>query len=423
MFNLFKKKIVKQTGFIEQAPRPTDYLAGTLPYEVRLLNGDWKDYLPEYEKQFKDFSFDTMSCTTFSFLNVLETQLNYLLDNLLLSHEQVSFLTANDYIQNGKINFSDRALAIMSDTTFRGNTFVNVADTARTLGLVPESMLPFGGNSFNEYHNKNLISQEIKNLGKEFLKHFSIFYEFVGFNDYDKELKHVPLQIAVPYPEPKHAEMMTSRFMVLDQYPPFYRVNLKSIAYGFKILIVGIEDKTFKILKRGSKGEEVKKLQTKLNELITNVSCDGDFGAKTEQALKLVQGALNIRVDGIYGSNTKNALEAKNWLLVTNFSEPADDIEGVSLILLRITQRVRNIVKFPMKISSGKRTPDHNKEVGGSEHSSHITGLAFDIVATPEKQEILEREFAKLGVGRFGKYKNHIHVDIDLSKPNAKWRG
>ncbi len=62
MFNLFKnKQEVKQTGFIDVPPRPTDYLGGVLPFEVINESGDWFEYLPTGEEQYKRFKFDTMS--------------------------------------------------------------------------------------------------------------------------------------------------------------------------------------------------------------------------------------------------------------------------------------------------------------------------------------------------------------------------
>ena len=63
------------------------------------------------------------------------------------------------------------------------------------------------------------------------------------------------------------------------------------------------------LLKYGSKGSAVKKLQILLNGL--GFSCgavDGDFGTKTRAAVKLYQGHNNLDVDGIVGSKTWGAL-------------------------------------------------------------------------------------------------------------------
>ena len=53
------------------------------------------------------------------------------------------------------------------------------------------------------------------------------------------------------------------------------------------------------LLKLGSKGEDVKKLQSKLG-----LSADGDFGKKTEEAVKNFQLKNSLTPDGIVGDNT-----------------------------------------------------------------------------------------------------------------------
>jgi N-acetylmuramoyl-L-alanine amidase CwlA len=59
------------------------------------------------------------------------------------------------------------------------------------------------------------------------------------------------------------------------------------------------------LLKKSSKGEAVKKLQTDLNKLISaKLVIDGDFGTKTETAVKDFQGKHGLVVDGIAGSKT-----------------------------------------------------------------------------------------------------------------------
>lgn len=56
-------------------------------------------------------------------------------------------------------------------------------------------------------------------------------------------------------------------------------------------------------LKRGSKGDEVKALQKRLN-----LMADGIFGPLTEEAVKEFQKANGLTVDGIVGNNTWRAL-------------------------------------------------------------------------------------------------------------------
>jgi peptidoglycan hydrolase-like protein with peptidoglycan-binding domain len=52
-------------------------------------------------------------------------------------------------------------------------------------------------------------------------------------------------------------------------------------------------------LRRGSKGEEVKRMQAKLG-----IKADGDFGPGTEASLKKWQAANGLTADGVAGPKT-----------------------------------------------------------------------------------------------------------------------
>jgi putative chitinase len=60
-----------------------------------------------------------------------------------------------------------------------------------------------------------------------------------------------------------------------------------------------ITDAVTQILRRGSKGDEVKKMQAKLG-----LAADGDFGPGTEAALKKWQSANGLTPDGVAGPKT-----------------------------------------------------------------------------------------------------------------------
>jgi lysozyme family protein len=62
------------------------------------------------------------------------------------------------------------------------------------------------------------------------------------------------------------------------------------------------------IIKKGSKGESVKWLQYELNKRGYKLSVDGDFGTKTEAAVKDFQSKNKLVVDGIVGKNTIRSL-------------------------------------------------------------------------------------------------------------------
>ena len=61
------------------------------------------------------------------------------------------------------------------------------------------------------------------------------------------------------------------------------------------------------ILKKGSKGEEVKKLQESLN-----ITVDGDFGPATELAVMRFQAQQGLETDGIVGPKTWSKIQSRN---------------------------------------------------------------------------------------------------------------
>lgn len=69
-------------------------------------------------------------------------------------------------------------------------------------------------------------------------------------------------------------------------------------------------DVSFDVVRRGSTGEWVIKLQTALSAELPalNLRVDGDFGASTETALKTFQEQNGLVADGIAGRNTYRAL-------------------------------------------------------------------------------------------------------------------
>ena len=72
----------------------------------------------------------------------------------------------------------------------------------------------------------------------------------------------------------------------------------------------------------------------------------------------------------------------------------------------------------PIKINSAYRCPDHNKAVGGSEHSQHMECTAADIFCvgmTPEETADFLEHLMKCGAipnGGLGRYKTFTHIDI-----------
>lgn len=352
---------MEQTGLIFEPPKATDFLAGALDYEVLLEEGDWTMYEPTGERQNNPFVFDTKACVTFSLLNVFEARIKLLLQKNLVPRSAIDFLKDNGYLDNGEVNFSDKFLAIMSGTTENGNSFGKVAETVRTVGLIPQSMLPFGdATTWKQWHNPNQITQKMKDLGKQFLYHFGIGYEWVFMDDdpkFDKDayeacqkqLKQTPLQIAIPLPS-SHAVMLSSvtpkkEYRIFNTYEPYGQVKAwsKPIHYAMKILIKPTMNK---------------------------------YKYFTEK-----------------------------------------EIVGLKPELVEMLDRARGFAGVPFAIVSGFRDKDHNEQVGGVADSAHMKGLAVDLRCRSSRERFkITSGLLMAGFSRIGWGDTFIHADCDGTK-------
>ena len=201
--------MLKNRGVIIET-RDTDWKAGGetgITFEERLPSGDWEPYLPSDELQSNKY-LDTMACVTYSALNCVETQANFLLKTGKFTADQVTQLASWGYIVNNEFNFSDRFTAKMSGTTTSGNSAQKVWDSIREheggFGLVPESMWPWDRTvpfDWNLYYAP--IPQDIIDFGKNIWKILEFKYEWVAFyacmqpaiEDMKSHLKQSPQQI------------------------------------------------------------------------------------------------------------------------------------------------------------------------------------------------------------------------------------
>lgn len=101
----------------------------------------------------------------------------------------------------------------------------------------------------------------------------------------------------------------------LDDKPAWTHYGIPAGLYTDKELKeagVNVEDgRNIPTLRRGANGETVKKLQTLLNHAIgAGLDVDGNFGSKTEEAVKEFQRMNGLTVDGIVGPKTWAELAA-----------------------------------------------------------------------------------------------------------------
>lgn len=95
------------------------------------------------------------------------------------------------------------------------------------------------------------------------------------------------------------------------------------------------------------------------------------------------------------------------------------------LQLAKNLQVLRDAVGKSISITSGYRSPQHNKKIGGAKDSQHVKGLAADIKVTgmtpKEVALVIEGliEQGKMKQGGIGIYPSWVHYDVRGSK--ARW--
>ena len=91
--------------------------------------------------------------------------------------------------------------------------------------------------------------------------------------------------------------------------------------------------------------------------------------------------------------------------------------ELMSAQFIQLLDKARHRAKTSFIISSGYRTREHNKKVGGVSNSSHTKGLAVDIkcINSSERFSIINA-LLDIGFHRIGVNKTFIHVDNDTNK-------
>jgi len=84
----------------------------------------------------------------------------------------------------------------------------------------------------------------------------------------------------------------------------------KGILEYFGIAYNQVSNVVSTVYKKGSQGDNVKVIQQKINDYFNSlrIDIDGDFGPKTENAVKIYQQLKKLEVDGIVGPQTQKSL-------------------------------------------------------------------------------------------------------------------
>ena len=145
----------------------------------------------------------------------------------------------------------------------------------------------------------------------------------------------------------------------------------------------------------------------------------------TNQQLIDIARKCNFKNIQIYNGNTMHleviaANETMNKIkLSKNFSLHEFECKNgdrecmVHSKLLSTLQKYRDTLGRPLVITSGYRTPAHDKSVGGSGKGQHTKGTAVDIRLSSIGTNVdnAARIAERVGFDGIGKYRTHIHVD------------
>lgn len=124
-----------------------------------------------------------------------------------------------------------------------------------------------------------------------------------------------------------------------------------------------------------------------------------------------------------WGSKMLNDITISENFKLCEFESPDTHEVKIDSRVLRKIQNIREHFGKPVIVTSGYRTPEHNKKVRGVANSYHMKGMAIDwyIKGVPigELAKVAE-QYGFTGIGQY-RVKHFIHTDIREKK--TKWVG
>jgi uncharacterized protein YcbK (DUF882 family) len=84
----------------------------------------------------------------------------------------------------------------------------------------------------------------------------------------------------------------------------------------------------------------------------------------------------------------------------------------ISLKLVTLLQKLRNLSKKPLIVTSGFRCNKHNKAIGGAENSYHTKGMAVDVKTPLPAHDFLLLIKKIPEIKGVGIYSSWFHLDI-----------
>jgi len=104
-----------------------------------------------------------------------------------------------------------------------------------------------------------------------------------------------------------------------------------------------------------------------------------------------------------------------------DFEDPTTRQVMLDPELVAVLEQIRIRLGIPLLVTSGYRTPDHNRAVGGLDNSKHLTGHAADAVPVDGNVVRMVDELLALGIRR-DQLQVGVPVDGDVAN-NLRARG
>ena len=123
----------------------------------------------------------------------------------------------------------------------------------------------------------------------------------------------------------------------------------------------------------------------------------------------------------VYTTEQNNEKISEHFKVREFRCKDGSEIIFVDDYMVQILEMLRKKIEKPIIITSGYRTPEHNKKVGGAKYSYHMRGMAVDIkvkeVPPIKVANILDRLVDGCGIIV---YESWVHFDVRSGKKYRK---
>lgn len=113
-------------------------------------------------------------------------------------------------------------------------------------------------------------------------------------------------------------------------------------------------------------------------------------------------------------ANQVNDFQLTRNFNLQEFESPGNQEVKISNALVQRLQVMRDKIKHPIIVTSGYRTPEHNKKIKGAPQSKHLQGIAVDISTLNHSIKRLVDNAIKVGFSGIITYPDRSCIHLDL---------